>query len=564
VRDYLQPLLFFQRFFIPALLLFFAWAAWRTIRHKDAGVGLGLYLILVIVVDSYMNTGIFLPGLEKGSVHYSEVCALFLLRSRPAAQERDWTFTAMCALVGGYILLLFVAALRSDPLIGGIFEFRRLMIPQILALLVTSRGFNTHQDYRRFRLCLMLLAVMLGVFVFWDMFFDRIWLKSEMLGKPEYWTNRSHGRFGGMFLNPNLLGAFTVLAFPPLFVGTLNDSSLRAKLFGALACMSLVFCLVETQSRGPLLAFGIVLCLLIVGPAGRISRTRRIGLFLPFALLLMLVMPGFFDHAAERFQYVDQELGTEARTRQTTWVYAQQIIADNPIAGIGFGEQQFIDAMNRYGFQERYGQPPLDNPHNSYLQMTVYAGFPVLIAFVLANVLLLVRSARFIIANRHGLQTPVVFGIAVALAGYLAVIYPDMHMFTPSVAPVYWVFFGLLLSIATRTTPAEAAAQHANENSRPDVGNARQHLVGESVAAAARYHGNRNRAASAGLDREREARSLAANGAPPRAVADRQQAPLQPRPGLASFPSERERWPLPGGDVERVPQSGADRGRRQR
>ena len=35
------------------------------------------------------------------------------------------------------------------------------------------------------------------------------------------------------------------------------------------------------------------------------------------------------------------------------------------------------------------------------------------------------------------------------LAGFLAVIYPDMHMFTQTVAPVYWVFFGLLLPLAT-------------------------------------------------------------------------------------------------------------------
>src|SRR5204863_2977308 len=113
-----------------------------------------------------------------------------------------------------------------------------------------------------------------------------------------------------------------------------------------------------TQSRGPLLAFGVVILLLLVGPAGEISRTRRVGMFLPFVTLLALLMPGFFEHASERFDAVEEEMSTDsARTRQTIWVYTKRAIADNPLGGIGFGEQQFVSVIRDvYGFERTYGE----------------------------------------------------------------------------------------------------------------------------------------------------------------------------------------------------------------
>jgi O-antigen ligase len=485
--------------------------------------------------------------------------------NRPEGSDRGPLFGAICACVIAYMSVLLIAAIRANPMMAGILEFRRLMIPQIIAVLITIRGFRTAEDVRRFQLCMMALVLIVGVFVFWDVFFDRIWLKSDMISKPEYWTNRKHGRFGGLFLNPNLLGAFTVLSFPAVFVATLSETNRRAKMFGGLACGFLIFCLIETQSRGPLLAFIIVLALLIVGPAGRISRTRRAGYFVPLSLLLLIVMPGFIEHAAERFQYIDQELDTDGRSRQTTWAYADRIISDHPTLGIGFGEQQFVAAMNEYGFRERYGEESLDNPHNSYRQMTVYAGLPALAAFVLANILLLAGATRFVVVERRPAQAPLVFGITVALAGFLAVIYPDMHMFTQSVAPVYWVFFGLLLSTTTaRGEPAKALAEH--ENSRPDIGDARQHLARQPAPLAARHRGDRHRAAPLGFERLRESRPVAPDGAPPRSVANLQQAPVQPRPVVAPVDRERDdgrRQPLSSRPVDHVRAAGADPRRRQ-
>ena len=72
---YLAPLLQLQRFILPGLVVLLIWAIWRTVFRRDQAVGLVLYLGLIIIVDGYLNTGIYLPGLEKGSIRYSELCA---------------------------------------------------------------------------------------------------------------------------------------------------------------------------------------------------------------------------------------------------------------------------------------------------------------------------------------------------------------------------------------------------------------------------------------------------------------------------------------------------------
>ena len=64
MRNYLTPLIEVQRLFIPALLLLLLWAFWRTVVRKDFAAGLALYLGLVIVVDCFLNTGLYIPGLD--------------------------------------------------------------------------------------------------------------------------------------------------------------------------------------------------------------------------------------------------------------------------------------------------------------------------------------------------------------------------------------------------------------------------------------------------------------------------------------------------------------------
>lgn len=475
MRDYLTPLLQFQRFFLPLLLALVFWAVWRTVIKKDLAVGLALYLGLVVIVDGFYNTGIYLPGLEKGSIRYSELCAAFLLIFRPAPVPRRAPYRSVCFLFGLYFVLMFVSVLRSDPLLPAVFEFRRVIFPQILAFLVALRLLDRPEAYRRFFLCLIVLVLVVGVFDFWDIFFDRWLLHSDVLSDPMYWNNRRQGRFGSIFLNPNYLGAFVVLLFPPLFAHSFGNQRVAVRMFFWLGLLSLAFCLIETQSRGPLLAFAIVLSLLAVGPLGHVSRMRRFAMFALFAVVLVLFMPGFYEHSIKRFSTIEAESSQEVVSRESTWEYTLRLIEDRPILGIGFGEGEFRSAMAATNFADRYGRESLDNPHNSYLQAAVYAGIPALAIFLLANLILLAHAIRVSMSAKKGATLPAVFGIAVGMVGFLLSIYPDMHLFTWTVAPVYWVFAGLLLALVSKDNSGHTEGRIAES---PDEQPSRLQLSG--------------------------------------------------------------------------------------
>ena len=441
--------------------------------QKDRAVGLVLYISLVVIVDAYLNTGLYLPGLEKGSIRYSEICAAFLLFSPgPTGTQRSLS-RAVTWPLGLYFGLLFFSAMRSDPIWKSLLEFRRVALPQIVAFLIAKRGLESSEAYRRFFMHLTTLVIIIAVFTFWDLFFDRVILKSDMLENGIYWFNRAQNRFGSFFLNPNYLAAFIVLVFPSAFVWTLNEHGLWPRLFAWAGLLALIFALVETQSRAPLLAFGIALVILIVGPCGGVSRKRRAGVLTLFVVLLAIVMPGSYDHAVKRFgdDSLAREMSTEnGRSRETTWMFTGRMIADHPVIGIGFGEAQFTKFMDAYGFAEQYGIQSLDAPHNSYLQAAVYAGIPALALFLIANAGLLGRAAWISVRGAPEKDPSVVFGIGVGITGFLVCIYTDLQLFTMNAAPVYWVFFGLLLSlVAPAVQPAAERRQLATVALRPSL-----------------------------------------------------------------------------------------------
>src|SRR6185295_15057860 len=130
--------------------------------------------------------------------------------------------------------------------------------------------------------------------------------------------------------------------------------------------------------------------------------------------------------------------------------------------GIGFGEKQFIAAMQETDFKQRFGRETLDNPHNSYLQSAAYAGVPCIAVFVLANLVLLMRAAKISWNGQKAAQPPTeVFGLAVAILGFLLSMYPDMHLYTANLAPLYWMFAGVLLAFTTRGLAADGTIPDA-------------------------------------------------------------------------------------------------------
>jgi putative inorganic carbon (HCO3(-)) transporter len=452
----LQLLLPFQIFFIPGLILLLLWCIYRVVVRKDRAVGFVLYISLVIIVDGFLNTGLYIPGLEKGSIKYSEICAFFLFlgsTEKGLPQDNDRTIIRLAFL---YFLLMFFSGMRGYTTIDGIFEFRKIMVPQIISFILAYKGFKSREDYKRFLFFLGALLIIIGLFTFWDVFFDRSLLKSDMLNKPEYWNNRRAGRFGSFFLNPNLMGAFVVLVFPVMFLRTFIEEIKWKRIYCAIGLLALFFALIETQSRGPLLGVVISLIFLFAIPTRRLSMMKKIGYLMLFLAAFYLFMPGFFEHVTERFdKATNSQTNAEVISREIMWSFTQKIIRDYPLAGIGFGEKQYIEYALRYGFREEYSSMPLDNPHNSYLEMAVFAGIPALVLFVLFNIVLIKKGMGVILARKGDEISLYLAGFLAGILGFLASAYVDMHMFTANVAPVYWITCGLAYSIIRSTDRLE-------------------------------------------------------------------------------------------------------------
>jgi O-antigen ligase len=188
------------------------------------------------------------------------------------------------------------------------------------------------------------------------------------------------------------------------------------------------------------------------------------------------ISPGAISHAIQRFSTLDKEETAEnGRSRQTTWRYTAMMIAEHPIGGIGFGEAQFMRSMNELGYTYEFGGESLDAPHNSFLQATAYAGIPALLALLLANGLTLGRAFLISLKRRPVKNGPYAFGLAVGITGFLACVATDLQLFSQMIAPVYWTFFGLFVSVvqdaytlsADDGQPALAAASDQSAPPRP-------------------------------------------------------------------------------------------------
>ena len=141
----------------------------------------------------------------------------------------------------------------------------------------------------------------------------------------------------------------------------------------------------QTQSRGPLLAFAIG----GADPHGRSVRARvaRPSPRLPghpdAAFLsghARLLSDG--DQAIQRDRQGDDDRGCTQPPDHL--VLCTRKIAESPVLESALANRS-SPGNGSAGFMAEYNAMSLDNPHNSYLQMAVYAGIPALVSFLLAN-----------------------------------------------------------------------------------------------------------------------------------------------------------------------------------
>jgi len=397
-----------------------------------------------------MQQGIFLPGFESGSIKYSEVLWFFIffrdrqLRSLPKSKlkKRISFFYYL------YIFFLFISVFNAYTLFEGMFTFRSLIIPQILTFTIAITGFEKEEDYVQFfRYLTSLIGIML-VYHLCLLFADTIILDSPAVTSEFFLRKLRERRYGSLFINSNMLGLFIVILLPVYIM--LLSSKIKQKTLIFLAIPVLIFLLSQTRSRGAMISCGASLGILMFFQAKRIMK--MMPFIIALALLFSIVMPGILSQLTRRFQTegIQYEIVTTEDAnpgRAWIWGFTVKMIYDYPL-GIGLSRTNFlqISANPKYvGDIDLDSRRTLhmDNPHNSYLEMTIKSGVQALMSFLPILALFFLSSYRIIWTDSN----PMLIGIVFGIFGYSIGMISEPSMFRPMVACVFWVVlcFGITL-----------------------------------------------------------------------------------------------------------------------
>jgi putative inorganic carbon (hco3(-)) transporter len=275
----------------------------------------------------------------------------------------------------------------------------------------------------------------------------------------------SDARIAGPIDDPNFYAQILLLAIPLGFALTTITRRIWLRVALGAASVAALVAMLFTYSRGAMLAFAVMLCLL---PFAVPSRRRLFaGAFLVMALFLLLIPTDF----GRRLGTVGGTLGgtsgverdSSVEKRKLLATAALQMFADRPIHGVGAGN--FSEHYPQYARSIGSSSPQYDEPgatqfpHSLYLEIVAETGLIGLAAFALAllvafrTTLRTVRLLRWASMSREAL---LVSSFALALTGYLVA-----AMFLHGAYQRYlWLIFAFIVAVA-RLSSLAATNDHA-------------------------------------------------------------------------------------------------------
>ena len=221
------------------------------------------------------------------------------------------------------------------------------------------------------------------------------------------------GRASSGIADPNYYGAYLLVAGVPL-LGLVLGRVARPRGLALAAAVAAVAGVVLSFSRGALV--GLVLALAIVLAAW--SRTRWVTAAIAVTALAVTVFTGqsivqgrVTETLSERFTDVTAE--SSDNKRLLLWRESLGVVDDHKVFGVGPGGWK--GEAGRLGLTQ--GGDPLQNVHNTPLNVAVEMGLLALLAYLLW----LARAFRDLVAElrrRRPNTFPIAVGVTAALAGY--------------------------------------------------------------------------------------------------------------------------------------------------
>lgn len=277
------------------------------------------------------------------------------------------------------------------------------------------------------------------------------YFSGELLSTGVPGLTRIYGYMGGSGLvaNPNDLALMLNLIIPIAAALMLSTSSYLLKALAALSALLSIAAVVVTFSRAGFLTLATVAAMLFVVLLRRKSPGGAAVLLL-LALAAPVLMPAGYTDRLSTITDIESDRTGSAQGRWQDFIVASQVVAMNPIVGVGIGADAI--ALNEYR-----GEDTWRSVHNAYLQYAVDLGLPGLLLFTWLHILCF-RNARAV--ERRAAREPALWhlsylaaGIQISLAAFFVA-----AMFHP-IAYQFYFFTIAGLAVALKNTCRTELAQ---------------------------------------------------------------------------------------------------------
>jgi O-antigen ligase len=352
-----------------------------------------------------------------------------------------WTFVALWR--GAQYLGFPAPAEASDP---RVMAWKNLLMLPVLYFIIV----NNIKNRRQVEILLVLMCLSMIVL------FRNFYAASSSRDLSEYTSWRFIG--GGQALGGNsfgvFLGQFTII---PLALMLFSSKSWHKAFFGFTAGLN-IYCLMYSFSRSGYLAGAATLVFL------GLAKDRRV---LAALVILMLFWQALLPHSVvHRIEMtsVDDPSDATAQERFGMWEMAKNIIAEHPIAGIGFCTTPFLQVKST-GFTNTWA-----SFHSSYFEQTVETGFIGLALYVAFFLMGIGYGWKLYKVTDDKLLQGLGLGFMGCVFGVLAGNIFGSYWNYLNVMAFYWVFLGLVIASA-KFSESASISEHKDGDMDSSRGN---------------------------------------------------------------------------------------------
>lgn len=346
-------------------------------------------------------------------------------------------------------MLIFALGIFAHPEVieAGLSKFQLMCVDPFLIYIIGISSLRSKEQIRKAILAIALVVIPLAIWTIWHWLFSSFGSGENIIDAEA--LREATAEIDYMFRNKNLSGALFA-SLIPLFIGSLvTGKSIIERIVYAIAVIISFAVVISSLSRGSNVSLIIGLSIL----AMTLGKSRFKVLITSAVLMLVVIgimnSLGFLDAISQRFEtVVDFD-------RLGLFKSSLLMLTDYPLMGIGMSEASFQEAIYLYSRND----VNLVHPHNSYLQMAVFGGIPLLLTFLgLIFVILRKNVGAYDISLK---QQQMRVGISVSIVVFMINMLTDYTYFNSVTCYLFWILLTIYQANAQIDRTADMAENRA-------------------------------------------------------------------------------------------------------